>query len=118
NAGSVAAYRQAHSQVLARLPAELVSRVHALTGRTIAPESIFVDREAQMASAVVDGAVFRLRDRQLVLVRPFTECGNQQFERPPLASQADLGYALSAWQPQCPDTEPEDAPNWLDYQSL
>ena len=117
-ARSVAAYRQAQSDVMARLPAELASRVHSLTGHTIAPESIFVDPEAQMATAVVDGAVFRLRNRQLVLVRTYTECGNQQFESPPLATPADLGYALSAWQPLCPDVQPEDPPNWLDYQSL
>jgi hypothetical protein len=96
----------------------LASRVLSLTGRTIAPESILVDPEAQMATAVVDGAVFRLRDRQLVLVRPYVECGNQHFESPPLATQADLGYALSAWQPLCPDAQPDDPANWLDYQSL
>ncbi len=94
-ARSVAAYRQAQSQVIATLPAELAFRVHSLTGRTIAPESIFVDPEAQMATAVVDGAVFRLRDRQLVLVGPCAECGNHHFESPPLATQADLGYALT-----------------------
>src|SRR5262245_14006459 len=70
-ARSVAAYRQAQSDVMARLPAELASRVHSLTGHTLAPESIFVDPEAQMATAVVDGAVFRLRDGQLVLVRTY-----------------------------------------------
>ena len=42
----------------------------------------------------------------------------QQCESPPLATPADLGYALSAWQPLCPDLQPEDPPNWLDYQSL
>jgi hypothetical protein len=117
-ARSVAAYRQAQSLVIATLPDELALRVHSLTGRTLVPESIFVDREAQMATAVVDGEVFRLRNRQLVLVRTYAECGNQQFESPPLATPADLGYALSAWQPLCPDVQPEDPPNWLDYQSL
>jgi len=117
-ARSVAAYRQAQSQLIATLPTELALRVHSLTGRTIAPESISVDREAQMATAVVDGAVFRLRDGQLVLVRPSAECGNHHLESPPLATQADLGYVLSAWQPLCPDSQPEDPANWLDYQSL
>ena len=113
-ARSVAAYQQAQSQVIAMLPDELAFRVHSLTGRTIAPESIFVDPEAQMATTVVDGEVFRLRERQLVLVRTYVECGDQQFESPPLATQVDLGYALSAWRPLCPDSQPEDPPNLLD----
>jgi hypothetical protein len=117
-ARSVAAYRQAQSQEIATLPGELALRVHSLTGRTIAAESIFVDSEAQMASAVVDGAVFRLRDGQLVLVRPYAECGNHHLESAPLATQADLGYVLSAWQPLCPGSQPDDPANWLDYQSL
>jgi hypothetical protein len=117
-ARSVAAYRQAQSQEIATLPAELASQVLCLTGRTIALESILVDLEAQTATASVEGAVFRLRHGQLVLVRPNVECGNQHFESPPLATQADLGYALSVWQPQCPDAQPDDPANWLDYQSL
>jgi len=117
-ARSVATYRQAQSQEIATLPAELSVRVHSLTGRTLAPESIFVDPQAQLATAVADGAVFRLREGQLVLVRSYAECGNQQFESPPLVTQADLGYALSAWQPLCPDSQPEDPANWLDYQTL
>jgi hypothetical protein len=117
-AGSVAAYQQAHSQKIASLGAELALRVHSLTGRSLAPQSIFVDREAEMASAVVDGTVFRLRSGQLVLVRRYAECGDQQFESAPLVRQADLGYALSAWQPQCAERQAEDEANWQDYQTL
>jgi hypothetical protein len=66
----------------------------------------------------VDEVVFRLRDRRLVLVRPCAECGNRHFESLPLTTPADLGYALSAWQPLCPHCQPEDPANWLEYQSL
>ena len=42
------------------------------------------------------------------------ECGIGHFESPALATQSDLGYALSAWEPRCPHCQPEDPANWLD----
>ena len=113
-ARSVATYERTQRQALDVLPAALAARVRALTGRAIAPESIFVDRDADLATAVVDGAVFRMRSQQVVLLRPCAECGIGHFESPALATQSDLGYALSAWEPRCPHCQPEDPANWLD----
>ena len=113
-ASSVATYERTQRQALDVLPAALAARVRALTGRAIAPESIFVDQGADLATAVVDGAVLRMRNHQVVLLRPCAECGIGHFESPALATQSDLGYALSAWEPRCPHCQPEDPANWLD----
>ena len=113
-ARSVATYERTQRQALDVLPAALAARVRALTGRAIAPESIFVDRDADLATAVGDGAVFRMRNHQVALLRPCAECGIGHFESPALATQSDLGYALSAWEPRCPHCQPEDPANWLE----
>ncbi len=66
----------------------------------------------------LDGIVFRLRRGELVLLRPCAECGLGHYENPAIGALADLGYALSAWQPACPNCAPEDPANWLEYQGI
>ena len=107
-------YRQAQQTEDSAMQAELSNRVLALTDRIIAPDSIDVDRAARLASVVVDGVLLRWRRRQLVLVRSCPVCGLGLFESPAITSPADLGYALSAWQPPCACSQPEDPVNWLE----
>jgi hypothetical protein len=112
---AIAAYQQSQEHAGFALPAELATRLRALTGRVVAPETIYVDRDAGLATTVVDGVVFRLRREQLSLLRPCVQCGIGHFESPALASRADLGYALNAWQPLCAHCPAEeDSVNWLD----
>jgi hypothetical protein len=66
----------------------------------------------------LDGIVFRLRQGELVLLRPCPECGLGHHESPAIGTLADLGYALSAWQPACQNCAPEDPANWLDHQDI
>ncbi|HJZ47315.1 MAG TPA: hypothetical protein VKE41_09125 [Roseiflexaceae bacterium] len=104
----VDSYRHAQRQALTVLPELLAARVSALTGRSIHPEDVFVDTDAELAVVVVDGVVFRAHNQQVVVLRSCVECGIQRFESPALFSRADLGYALSAWQPYCRNCQPED----------
>ncbi len=113
-AHAVAAYQQTQRDQAVAMPQTLAARIHALTGRTIALDAIFVDAAAGLATAVLDGEVFRLRGQQVVILRSCSECGNEHFESPPLTTRADLGYALSAWQPLCAHCQPEDPVNWLE----
>jgi hypothetical protein len=113
-ARAISSYRQAQRHALIMLPELLATRVAALTGRTIAPEEIFVDPDAEIATVVVDGVVFRAHDQQVVLLRSCAECGIERFESRPLRSRASLGYALSTWQPLCHNCQPEDPANWLE----
>ena len=107
-ARAISSYRQAQRQALTVLPELLASRVSALTGRSIDPEDVFVDLDAELATVVVDGVVFRARNQQVVVLRSCVECGITRFESSPLFSRADLGYALRAWQPRCGTCQPED----------
>ena len=107
-ARAISSYRHAQRQALTVLPELLATRVSALTGRSIAPEDVFVDLDAELATVVVDGVVFRARNQQVVVLRSCAECGIARFESAPLFSRADLGYALSAWQPHCRTCHPED----------
>jgi hypothetical protein len=109
-----AAYQHAQRQSISMLPRLLGARIHTLTGHVIARESIFVDPHTQIATAVVDGVVFRAHDRQVFLLRSCAECGLGHFESPPLATRADLGHALDVWQPRHGACQPEDPTNWLD----
>jgi hypothetical protein len=113
-ARAMSSYRQAQRQALATLPELLASRVSALTGRAIVAEDVFVDQDAELATVVVDGVVFRAHHGQVVVLRSCVECGIQRFESAPLYSRADLGYALSGWQPRCQGCEEEDSVNWLE----
>jgi hypothetical protein len=111
---AVEAYRQTAQDEIAALPVDLSARVAALTGRALAPESVYVDRAERAATLALDGIVFRLRRDELVLLRPCPECGLGHYESPAIERLADLGYALSAWQPACSNCAPEDPANWLE----
>jgi len=107
-ARAIRSYRHAQRQALTMLPELLATRVSTLTGRSINPEDVFVDLDAELATVVVDGVVFRARNQQVVVLRSCVECGITRFESSPLFSRADLGYALRAWQPRCGTCQPED----------
>jgi hypothetical protein len=113
-ARAISSYQHTQRQALTVLPELLASRVSALTGRSIAPEDVFVDQDAELATVVVDGVVFRAHHHQVRVLRACAECGIERFESRPLFSRADLGYALSAWQPLCHNCQPEDPENWLE----
>jgi len=107
-ARAIGVYHQAQSQALNALPELLATRVSALIGWSINPAEVFVDSAAELATVVVDGVVFRARNQQVVVLRSCAACGITRFESAPLWSRADLGYALSAWQPHCRSCQPED----------
>jgi hypothetical protein len=113
-ARAISSYRHAQRQALTALPELLATRVSELTGRSVDPEDVFVDLDAELATVVVDDVVFRVRNQQVVVLRSCIECGIERFESAPLWSRADLGYALSAWQPHCRTCQPEDPANWLE----
>jgi hypothetical protein len=113
-ARAISSYRHARRQALATLPQLLSTRVSALTGRAISPEDVFVDQDAELATVVVDGVVFRAHHQQVVILRSCVECGIERFESAPLWSRADLGYALRGWQPRCHSCQEEDPANWLE----
>ncbi len=109
-AASVAAYSKEVS--LGGLGAELAARVQALTGCAIPVTAIMLDDNARRATTTVDGVVFRLQGRNLLLMRPCAYCGVGRFASLPIASRADLGHALSDWQPYhagCAPADPADA---------
>jgi hypothetical protein len=104
--------RRTHADMALRL--SLADRVHTLTGREIALETIWLDRDEQVALAMVDSILFRYAGEQLIVLRPCALCGSGRFTSPPVTSRADVGYALSVWQPRHPECQPDDAINWLD----
>jgi hypothetical protein len=113
-ARAVAAYQQTQGQALTALPELLAARVSALIDRAIDPQAIFVDKDAEVATVVVDGIVFRAHDQQVFLLRSCVDCGTKHVESAPLTTRADLGFALSHWKPLCADCPPEDPANWLE----
>jgi hypothetical protein len=113
-ARAISSYRHTQRQALTMPPELLATRVSALTGRSVDPEDVFVDLDAELATVVVDGVVFRARNQRVVVLRSCVECGIERFESRPLFSRADLGYALSVWQPLCRNCQPEDPANWLE----
>ena len=114
HACAISAYHHARCQVLNVLPELLATRVSTLTGRSISSEDVFVDQDAELATVVVDGVVFRAHNQQVVILRSCVECGIKRFESAPLWSRADLGYALRGWQPRCDSCQDEDSVNWLE----
>jgi hypothetical protein len=84
-------------------------------GRPIDQDLIWADAADGVAIVVVDGVRFQWDRFQLVLFRPCVECGADQFASAGLRTQADLGYALSAWEPRHPGCRPEDPADYLDY---
>ncbi len=109
----VMTYQHKRPNATAATPTELASRLYALIGRRIPQDRIYVDPEQQLAVVVVDNVLFRLRRQAVVVVRPCAECGLGQFESPPLTQPADVGYALSTWQPLHPHCQPQDPVDWL-----
>jgi hypothetical protein len=107
-------YPQTERGEQAGLRADMAARIAALTERTIALESIYIDYATQTATVAVDGFVFQQRRDELVLLRHCDECGIGRFTSPPIHTLADLGYALSAWEPLCQQCQPEDPINWLE----
>jgi len=105
---AIAAYRQQPACTAEMLQAELAARLQCLTGQAPDPQAIYVDCDAEMAVARLDGAVFRLRGQCLRLVRPCPSCGLGHYESAPIDTVAELGYALGAWQPPCANCQPED----------
>ena len=118
HARAVDAYRQSKTDELSVLREELAAWVAALTQRTVVLDSIYVDEADHSATVALEGVVFQLRRHTLVLLRPCPECGLGAHESPPIQTLADLGYALSAWQPHCRNCAAEDPAGWLDYQTL
>jgi hypothetical protein len=111
---AVEAYKQTAQDEIAALPVDLIARVAALTGRTLSRGSVYIDRAKRAATVALDGIVFRLRRGELVLLRPCAECGLGHYETPAIGTLADLGYALSTWQPNCQNCAPEDPIGWLE----
>jgi hypothetical protein len=92
---------------------ELAAHILALTGRQVFPEEVYAT--GRQAVAGVDGVMFRLDERDLVVARTFTYCGSGRFESPKISSVSDLGYALSAWRPLhegCKYYSPEEFPDF------
>lgn len=90
------------------LRAGLAQRLHALIDSDIALEHIWVDPATLVAGVTLDGVRFRWEHGQLGIVRPCVHCGVGSFTSPPVHSLADIGHALSAWQPRHGGCEPND----------
>ena len=86
----------------------ILSTTDGVPGRTIAPDAIYISRDDQRATGVLDGIVFRVQRQDLVRVRPCAWCGIGQFESPTITSLVELGYVLSRWQPVHPDCQADD----------
>lgn len=113
---AVAAYRQAEHRDVAAMQWELSDRIGALTEMDIAPESIYVNRAAQLAVVNVEGVVFQLHGHALSIVRPCVVCGTGHFESRALSTVHDLGFALGEWEPRCEHCAPADPENWLEIE--
>lgn len=107
-AAALAAYALEAGEDDDSLRAELAARVRRLTGCAIPDGAITADGSARRATAVLDGEVFQLQGHELIVLRPCAHCGTGLFASPSLASRADLGYALSDWQPYHAGCEPVD----------
>ncbi len=115
-AQAINAYQQSIPDAAARLRAELATRLAALAAENIALESIYANVDEQLAVVAVDGIVFRLRRHELMIVRPCSVCGVGQFESPAIATLAEVGHALTGWEPRCAHCAEADPANWLDLE--
>lgn len=106
---AINAYAQEVGADSAQIRAELATRVYELTGYAITDDAVAADSGAQRATVAMDGMVFQLHGHDLILLRPCAYCGAGRFVSAPLSSHADLGYAISGWQPYHPGCEPVDA---------
>ena len=111
---AVVTFQQHQPRAMMAMKTDLVGRLDMLIGRRIPEDSIYVDSNQQIAVVLIDKVLFRWCRQAVVVVRPCVECGLGQFESPALLQSADVGYALSAWQPLHPHCQPEDPVNWLE----
>jgi hypothetical protein len=112
-ARAITTYQQQRRDDGAALRLGLARHVRALTGRVVHADAIWVDLDGRMALATVDGVRFRWERDQLVILRPCALCGSGQFASAPLTDRAEIGYALSDWQPRHAQCQPDDPVNWL-----
>ena len=105
---AIIAFRRGERTLALALRTDLAARIRAVTGIPVAPDSVYADGQSGIATVTVDGAIFRLAQGELVLLRPCAHCGTGQFASPAIGSVADLGRALDGWQPFHVDCEPED----------
>ena len=108
---AIATYQRTERDRLLNVRMEITFRVRALTGESVAPDAVFVDRESGTATVVVDGVVFRLAQGGLSILRPCANCGTGQFASSAITTVADLHYALAGWKPlhaDCQDEDPAD----------
>lgn len=108
-AAAVAAFALEAGVGSSNLRAELAARLLGLTGCAVSDGAITGDRDARRATATLDGVVFQLWQHDLLLLRPCAYCGTGLFASLPLSSRADLGHALSGWQPYHTECEPVDS---------
>lgn len=111
---AVAVYDQTKQVAGATMHSALAQRITELTGRVVAAGTMYVNSDTRLAVVTVDGVTFRMRRNELMIARPCVVCGTGQYESPAINMQAELGYALSAWEPRCPHCEPVDPGDWLD----
>mgnify|MGYP001095839894 CR=1 FL=1 len=86
--------------------------MRALTQIPAAPDSIYADGDAGIATITAGGTTFRLVRGTPGNLRPCASCGTGQFASPSIASVADR--ALDGWRPCHDDYRPEDPASWLD----
>lgn len=106
-------YEESLQPLVVRLRRDMASRVLALTGHRVSPDAIYADSANRVAVTTVDGVVFKLIKENLVVLRPCVQCGCCQFQSMPITNAAELGYALSEWEPRCPGCIPQDSDCWL-----
>jgi hypothetical protein len=106
-------YEESLQPLEVRLRRDMASRVLALTGHEVSPDAIYADPAGRVAVTTLDGVLFKLIKENLVVLRPCVQCGCCQFQSMPITNAAELGYALSEWEPRCPDCAPEDSDCWL-----
>jgi hypothetical protein len=111
-ARTVRAYRLSREGEARTLGAELAERVGTLTGCRVAPASVVVDGDARVAFLALDGVRFRLQRHDVVLLRACAHCATGEFASGPLASEGDVGHALSVWRPLHHQCDVEDPPEW------
>ncbi len=107
---AIAAYQQSQGDLALRMA--LAQRLRELTGQSLPLASIYADSAERLASATLDGVRFRLEHGQLALLRSCAHCGQGALASPALHSPADLGYALSDWQPHHAACAAEDSASW------
>jgi hypothetical protein len=108
----IATYQRHRQDEDSALRIALARRLRTLIEVEVNLNDIWVDLDERIALATVDGVRFRFEQSQLVMLRSCALCGGGQFASPPLTSQADVGYALSAWQPRHAQCQPDDPASW------